>query len=38
MKVRIKLKMPKFRVKLKHLRKKYKHPVEGINNESTDNC
>ena len=31
--MRIKLKMPKFKVKLKHLRKKYKHPVKGINNE-----
>jgi len=33
MKVRIKLKMPKFNVKLKHLRKKYKCAVKGINNE-----
>jgi hypothetical protein len=36
--MRIKLKMPKFNVKLKHLRKKYKCAVKGINNESTDNC
>jgi len=33
MKQRIKLKMLKLRVKLKHLIKKYKYPVEGINNE-----
>lgn len=33
MKHRIKLKMAKFRVKLKHLKKKYKHPVKGVNNE-----
>ena len=32
-KPRIKLKMAKFRVKLKHLRKKYKHQLQGINNE-----
>ena len=36
--MRIKLKFPKFNVKLKHLRKKYKCPVEGINNELKDNC
>lgn len=32
-KPRIKLKMAKFRVNLKHQRKKYKHPLQGINNE-----
>lgn len=31
--MRIKPEMPKFTVKLKYLRKKYKHPVKGINNE-----
>ena len=31
--MRIKLKMPKFKVKLKHLIKKYKCAVKGINNE-----
>ena len=36
MKVRIKLKMPKFKVKLKHLRKKYKHPIKGI--DDSDQC
>lgn len=33
MKHRIKVKMPKLRIKLKHLNKKYKFPVEGVNNE-----
>lgn len=36
--MRIKPLMPRFTVKLKHLRKKYKTPLKGINNESTDNC
>ncbi len=31
--MRIKLKFPKFKVKLKYLRKKYKTPLKGINNE-----
>ena len=31
--MRIKLKFPKFNVKLKHLRKRYKCYVKGINNE-----
>lgn len=31
--MRIKLKMPRFNVKLKHLRKNYKCAVKGINNE-----
>ena len=36
MKYRYKLKMPKFKVKLKHLRKKYKQPIKGINDQ--DEC
>jgi len=36
--MRIKPEMPKFIVKLKYLKKKYKTPLKGINNESTDNC
>jgi len=36
MRMRYKLKMPKFKVKLKHLRKKYKHPVKGI--DDVDQC
>jgi hypothetical protein len=36
--MRIKLKYPRITVNLKHKKKKYKHPVKGINNESTDNC
>ena len=36
--MRIKLKFPRAKIFLKHIKKKYKCAVKGINNELTDNC